>query len=772
MSLFDTRTVIFSYVISNAICVVFMTLLWTRNRKRFAGLGLWLVNCVLQFAGIALIILRGIVPEAVSAVLGNALLIGGLILLYVGLERFAGKRGPQIQNAFLLAAFIGVHTCLFNHPLMEQLCLTQLAPSARWLNISLGVLLICLQAVWLLLYRVDVDMHPITRSIGMILAALCVVSIAGILVGVFTPPGNDLFHAGTSIALVVLAYQMLGMILTFGLSMMVSHRLLVDLERDIAARQQIEHALRESQRFTQQVIDAIPNPLFYKDTHGFYLGCNTAFESHLGLPKEAIIGKSVYDVAPQELAYAVHESEQALLRQPGIQVYESPVQYADGIRHDVIFNKATFLNAGGALGGLVGIMLDITERKLADRIIALRLELWEFAAEHTHEELMQKALDKIGEITSSPIGFYHFVEADQKTLSLQAWSTRTEREFCKAEGKGRHYSIDEAGVWVDCVYQRKPVIHNDYAALPHRKGMPPGHAEVKRELVVPTLRAGNIVSILGVGNKPTPYDEKDVELVAYVADIIWTIIEHKRAQDTLSRYTEQLAAQNAELDAFAHTVAHDLKNPVSIIVGYANLLSSDHETMPPQDLTEALRRIVQTGQRLDRIIEELMLLAGIRKQEVVLTALDMSAIVQEAIERVHILIQERQGQITRLDEAAWPVALGYAPWVEEVWANYITNAIKYGGPTPHVTVGADLLATPPAPPMVRFWVRDNGPGLSAEGQQALFAPFTRLDQARIKGHGLGLSVVRRIVERLGGQAGVESQPGQGSTFFFTLPLAG
>jgi diguanylate cyclase (GGDEF)-like protein/PAS domain S-box-containing protein len=155
---------------------------------------------------------------------------------------------------------------------------------------------------------------------------------------------------------------------------------------------------------------------------------------------------------------------------------------------------------------------------------------------------MQQALDEIGHATASPIGFYHFVEPDQKTLSLQAWSTRTEKEFCKAEGKGMRYSIDQAGVWVDCVRQRKPVIHNDYASLPHRKGLPDGHAEVIRELVVPVLRQERVVSILGVGNKPTDYDDKDVELVAYIADVVWEIVRRKRAEEKLlqlSRAVEQ-----------------------------------------------------------------------------------------------------------------------------------------------------------------------------------------------------------------------------------------
>jgi two-component system, sensor histidine kinase and response regulator len=103
--------------------------------------------------------------------------------------------------------------------------------------------------------------------------------------------------------------------------------------------------------------------------------------------------------------------------------------------------------------------------------------------------------------------------------------------------------------------------------------------------------------------------------------------------------------------------------------------------------------------------------------------------------------------------------------VAEVWANYLSNAIKYGGDPPRAELGADL----PADGRVRFWVRDNGPGLSPEDQARLFAPFERLHQVRAQGHGLGLSIVRRIVEKLGGEVGVESAVGQGSTFWFTLP---
>jgi signal transduction histidine kinase len=129
------------------------------------------------------------------------------------------------------------------------------------------------------------------------------------------------------------------------------------------------------------------------------------------------------------------------------------------------------------------------------------------------------------------------------------------------------------------------------------------------------------------------------------------------------------------------------------------------------------------------------------------------------------MLDEYQAKV--FTPADWPVAWGYGPWVEEVWVNYLSNALKYGGKPPHIEMGADPLPNG----FVRFWLCDNGPGLTPEQQTQLFIPFTRLSQVRTKGHGLGLSIVQRIVEKLGGQVGVESHLGQGSTFFFTLPAA-
>ncbi len=242
------------------------------------------------------------------------------------------------------------------------------------------------------------------------------------------------------------------------------------------------------------------------------------------------------------------------------------------------------------------------------------------------------------------------------------------------------------------------------------------------------------------------------------------------ANQQLQQYTQDLEAQNAELDAFAHTVAHDLKSPLTSLVGFSTLLEQRYARMEPEQIDQSVRVIAQNGRRMTNIIDELLLLASVRKvEEVEIRPVEMAPVVAEAQARLVTLIEAQEARIVVPER--WPLALGYAPWVEEVWTNYISNAIKYGGAPereilPRVELGYERVS---GNGHVRFWVRDNGPGLSAAEQERLFAEFPRLHQVRAEGHGLGLSIVQRIVTKLGGEVGVESTPGEGSTFWFTLP---
>jgi len=246
--------------------------------------------------------------------------------------------------------------------------------------------------------------------------------------------------------------------------------------------------------------------------------------------------------------------------------------------------------------------------------------------------------------------------------------------------------------------------------------------------------------------------------------VLHDITERQQAAEARERYAQELEARNAELDAFAHTVAHDLKNPLSAVVGYGMFLTSRDSRINDEQRLSMLNTIVRQGKRMSSIIDELMLLASLRRLgDVSFSPLDMGQIVAEVQERLALVIEEKHTHVN-LPET-WPVAVGYAAWVEEILANYLSNAIKYGGDPPEVTLGWDVQEN-----FLRFWVRDNGAGLTPEEQTRLFTPFTRLDQISAKGHGLGLSIVRRISDKLGGQVGVVSKPGEGSTFWFTLPM--
>ncbi|MCK9376561.1 MAG: PAS domain-containing protein [Syntrophobacterales bacterium] len=143
----------------------------------------------------------------------------------------------------------------------------------------------------------------------------------------------------------------------------------IETIRDITKRKNAEKALWDHLHFLQVLIDAIPMPIFYKNPQGVYLGCNEAFEQCQGLSKEQVIGKTVHEIAPPNLAAIYHTADQELFRNPGVQAYESTAIFADGIKNEVLFNKATFLNADGTLGGLVGTILNISRLKHVEKAL-------------------------------------------------------------------------------------------------------------------------------------------------------------------------------------------------------------------------------------------------------------------------------------------------------------------------------------------------------------------------------------------------------------------
>lgn len=235
--------------------------------------------------------------------------------------------------------------------------------------------------------------------------------------------------------------------------------------------------------------------------------------------------------------------------------------------------------------------------------------------------------------------------------------------------------------------------------------------------------------------------------------------------DVTARKLDDLARSSMidSLEAYASSIAHDLKSPLATVMGFASLLE-----MSTSDLSEDHRHYARTIQKISSkmatMIDKLLLFATLEKlEQIPLVPLDMSRVAADVVETLQATIKQYKASVTIAPDM--PQATSYMPWIEVVLANLISNAIKYGGAQPQVAVTASQMGD-----TVYYWVHDNGRGLTAEQIDMLFRHSVRFD-GRPKGHGQGLMIAHRIVERLGGEIGVSSEPGTGTTFYFTLPAA-
>jgi len=251
-----------------------------------------------------------------------------------------------------------------------------------------------------------------------------------------------------------------------------------------------------------------------------------------------------------------------------------------------------------------------------------------------------------------------------------------------------------------------------------------------------------------------------------ITSIINTEEELKETNGKLLNEIEKREKLIEDLDAFAHTVAHDLRNSLSSILSASEIMEELIEQNDKNLLREFSGLIKNSANKSIQITHELLLLAATDKTQVETNPLDMGHIYNESKGQLTEMIKSSNAVFT--EPVEWPLAFGYAPWIEEVWSNYLSNAIKYGGVPPKIEVGADILANE----KIKFWIKDNGKGLTIQQQIMLFRNFVRLDPQKADGYGLGLSIVKKIIEKLGGTVGVESTGnGEGSKFFFILPAS-
>jgi signal transduction histidine kinase len=325
------------------------------------------------------------------------------------------------------------------------------------------------------------------------------------------------------------------------------------------------------------------------------------------------------------------------------------------------------------------------------------------------------------------------------------------------------------------------LLANDVSAEPHYVNFYPAVIPTLSELSVPIQVGEKVVGVLDVQSPQRhAFDENDVMAIESLADQVAVALENarlyeavqrelaerKRAEETLARQAQELARSNAELEQFAYVISHDLQEPLRMVASYVQLLARRYKGKLDSDADDFIAFAVDGATRMQRMINDLLAYSRVNTRGKPFEPTDCEVVFNNVLTNLQMTIVENDAMVTH---APLPVVVADKTQLMQLFQNLIGNAIKYRSDRPpqvHVEAerreGEWLLA-----------VRDNGIGIDPKHFTRIFVIFQRLyGQEEYPGTGIGLAICRKIVERHGGSIWVESEPGKGSTFYFTLPDKG
>jgi len=424
---------------------------------------------------------------------------------------------------------------------------------------------------------------------------------------------------------------------------------------------------------------------------------------------------------------------------------------------------------------LVGVVTDITIRKQYEEKLHLneaRLEALlklKNMTESSDDDISSFALEKGVSLTNSQIGYMHFINDDQKTLNLYSWSRETLKNCTAA--KLSHYPIDKAGIWVDCVRQKRPVIHNDYQKYNGKKGYPEGHVHLVRHMSIPVFENDKVVAVAGVGNKPTNYDSSDVRQLSLLMKGMWGHIRHRRNVEKIKKHSSTLEDRVRELveevrvkdklailGGISSGLAHEIRNPMGSIIAGIKLLSREDKS--PEDKKTVLDILTKESERINRALTGFLTYA--RPNKFVMDTVDLNGILTEII-KLSGENSELSGDhktIAKLDKTI-PQIPGDNDRVKQVFWNILSNAYKAMREPGTVTI-----KTGTQKPFVFVEIGDTGSGIPEENIPEIFTPFYSVRQG---GTGLGLAISQRIMEEHYGKIEVTSEINRGTVFKLLFP---
>ncbi len=486
--------------------------------------------------------------------------------------------------------------------------------------------------------------------------------------------------------------------------------------------EQSESARAEDQK-ASLILNTLPALVSYIDRDLCYQLANDAYSKWLALTPEYILGKHVSQVLGEALAAKLRPHMEEALAGQHVS-FEAEFPGSEGTIRHVHISYTPDVDPQGKVQGFIVLASDVSDLKTAEN--ALR-----------HSEQFTKSI-----LASSP-DCIKILDLDGRLLSLN-------------EGGCKQMEIDDFSLcanqpWLDFWQgdERKSAVAALQLAMEGKTAHFEGYCATAKstpkwwEVVVTPIQgdSGEVVRILSISRDITERHQA----------------EHEREQ-----LLRELQRSNDELGRFAHVAAHDLQSPLRTVKSYTQLLERRIKDHLDDSAREFMRMVLDGADRMDQLVEALLNYAQVGQDEPEMSAVSMEAIVAAAIDNLDLLISETGAQV---NYSSLPEIYGDGVQLSQLVQNLIANAIKYRrkNVAPCIRIAAEPQGT-----MWRLAVADNGEGIAPQYQEQIFSPLKRLHGGEIPGTGMGLAICRKIVEGHGGKMSVESEPGQGSTFFFTL----
>jgi len=522
------------------------------------------------------------------------------------------------------------------------------------------------------------------------------------------------------------------------------------LQREMSDRQYTEVALRESYNLLHTVIDTTPDAVFVKNLEGCYVLMNLSGASLFNKLPEEIIGQDDTDLLAPEVAAKVQANDRSIIESNSCQIIEEPI-IIQGEERTYLTSKSTYRDAEGNVLGLVGFAKDITPLKQTQK-----------ALHQANEKLELRVLARTAELSQANAAL---AESEERLRLFVEYAPSAIAMF---DNKMHYLAASQR--WLIDYDLREPEIsgRSHYEVFPE---IPDSWKENYKNVLAGAVIKSEEDSLIRADGSTDwiryelhPWHNAAGEVGGLIM-FTEVITKRKEAEQNLQKANDELVRSNTELEQFAYIASHDLREPLRKIKSYAELLAETYQGQLDDTADKYITYVTDGATRMQALISDLLTYSRVGRGNLTLEVTNLATVLEQTLGDLSVSIAETSALITA---DPLPTVQANGQQMAQLFLNLIANAIKFRGEaTPKIEVKAEL--------QDKEWlvaVRDNGIGIKPQYAERIFEIFQRLhSREKYPGTGIGLAICRKIVERHGGRIWLESQLGQGTTFYFTLPVS-